>query len=170
MSKYVEKRDSVTEVPVLGSLSLCNFNGVRLHASPLGLINTFILEQYRCRRAGIGVVPGDVVLDGGGCWADTALHFATTAKQVFCFECMPSNVRIIEHNLRLNPALGAKISVIQKALWSCSGKQLVFNDVGPGSRLASETNGVAVETQAIDDFVSSASLERVDFKIGRAHV
>ena len=33
------------------------------------------LEQYRCpQHPDVGVRPGDVVIDGGGCWGDTALY------------------------------------------------------------------------------------------------
>ena len=37
--------------------------------------NTFILQQYRCVRANIGVRPGDIVIDGGACRGDTTLYF-----------------------------------------------------------------------------------------------
>ena len=120
VDKYVEKRSTIGQIPILGSLDLFNFNGIRLHAHPLNIVNTFLLEQYRCARADIGVRPGDVVVDAGGCWGDTALYFAQNAAQVFCFECMPSNTKIIDENLGMNPALSAKIRVIDKALWSRS--------------------------------------------------
>jgi FkbM family methyltransferase len=161
--KYVEKPGTFTGIPVLESLGLCNVDGVRLHTHPLAILNTFLLEQYRCSRAGIGVKPGDVVIDGGGCWGDTALYFAQKAGHVFCFECMPSNIAIIEENLRLNPTLASRISVVQKALWSRSGEKVVFKDFGPGSRRASDSQGIEVETQAIDDLVAANSLDRVDF-------
>jgi FkbM family methyltransferase len=163
MDNYVEKRDSVGQIPILGTLDLCNFHGIRLHAHRVGILNAFLLEQYRCARAGIGVKPSDVVVDAGGCWGDTALYFAQDAAQVYCFECMPSNIKIIQENLALNPVLGAKINVIQKALWSRSQENLVFNDTGPGSRPGSDGAGVDVETQTLDDFVSANSVERVDF-------
>lgn len=163
MGKCVEKRGTFTGIPIAGSLDLCSVDGVRLHAHPLGVMNTFFLEQYRCPRAGIGVKPGDVVIDGGGCWGDTALYFARTGSRVFCFECMPSNIAIIEENLRLNPALAAKVSVVQKALSNRSGEKAVFRDNGPGSRPAADSRGVEVETQTIDDLVAANSLDRVDF-------
>ena len=160
---YVERIGTITEIPILGSLDLCNVHSIRLHTHLLALLNTFLLEQSRCPRADIGVCAGDVVIDAGGCWGDTALYFAKTAERVFCFECMPSNIAIIQENLALNPTLSAKISVVQKALWSRSGETVVFNDVGPGSRPASSGQGVKVETQTIDDFVLSNSVKRIDF-------
>jgi FkbM family methyltransferase len=106
---------------------------------------------------------GDVVIDAGGCWGDTALCFAQKAARVFCFESMSSNIAIIGQNISLNEALGSKITVIQKALWNRSGETLVFVDSGPGSRPSSEGPGVHVETQTIDDFASANELKRVDF-------
>jgi FkbM family methyltransferase len=163
MGQYVEKRGTFTGIPITESLDLCNINGVRFHGHPLGALNIFLLEQYRCARAGIGVKPGDIVIDGGGCWGDTALYFAQQAGRVFCFECIPSNIAIIEENLRLNPSLGARISIVQKALWSRSGEKAVFRDFGPASRRGSDTQGEEVETLAIDDLVTANSLERIDF-------
>lgn len=163
VDKYAEERDTITQIPILGSLDLFNVNGIRLHAHALNILNTFLLEQYRCSRGGIGVRQGDVVIDAGGCWGDTALYFAQNAAQVFCFECMPSNINILRDNLGLNPVLGAKISVIQRALSSRSRERVVFEDVGPGSHPAANGAGVAVETQTLDDFLSANSVERIDF-------
>jgi FkbM family methyltransferase len=162
LDKYVEKRDTV-ESPVLGALCLCNFNQMRLHVHPLAILHTFLLEQYRCARAGVGVKPGDVVIDAGGCWGDTALYFAQNAAQVYCFECTPSNLKIISENLAMNPSLSGRIRVVQKALWNTSGEKLVFQEMGPGSRASSDGTGVEVETQSLDDFVTANSVERVDF-------
>jgi hypothetical protein len=86
LSKYVEKRGTVTQVPIWESLDLYSIKGIRLHIHPLDLLNTFLLEKYRCPRAGIGVNLGDVVIDAGACWGDTALHSAQNAAQVICFE------------------------------------------------------------------------------------
>jgi FkbM family methyltransferase len=163
VDRYAEKRDTVTGVPILGSLDLFNFNGIRLHAHALNILNTFLLEQYRCARGGIGVRQDDVVVDAGGCWGDTALYFSQTASEVFCFECIPSNIKIIDENLGMNPVLCARIKVIHKALWNRSQENLIFKDMGPGSRPGSDGAGVAVETETLDHFVSANALERVDF-------
>lgn len=161
IGEYVEKRDTFTQIPILSSLDLCNFKGIRLHVHRLAILHTFLLEQYRCARAGVAVRPGDVVIDGGGCWGDTALYFAQQGARVFCFECIPSNIEILQGNLALNPALGAKISVIQRALWSQSNEKFTFEEMGPGSH-PTRNGAVKVETQTIDDFVLANSVERVD--------
>jgi len=163
VEKYVEKRGTVSGIPILGSLDLFDFKGIRLQAHALNILNTFLLEQYRCARAGIGVREGDVVIDAGGCWGDTALYFAQKASQVFCFECMPSNIKIIDENMAMNTDLRGKVKVIQKALWSRPQERLVFKDTGPGSRPSSDDGGLEVETETLDRFVAVNSLERVDF-------
>lgn len=163
LDQYVEKRDVISSVPILGSLDLCKINGIRLKTHHLGILHTFLLEQYRCQRGGVGVKPCDIVIDAGGCWGDTALYFAQNAARVFCFECMPSNLKIIQENLVLNPSFAEKISVVQKALWSRSGERFIFEDNGAGSHCSSDGRGVDVETQTIDDLVSANSLDRVDF-------
>jgi FkbM family methyltransferase len=162
LGRFVEKRDTV-ESPVLGALGICNFNQMRLHVHPLAILHTFLLEQYHCERAGIGVKPGDVVVDAGGCWGDTALYFALNAARVYCFECTPSNLKIISENLAMNSSLSKKIEVVQKALWNTSGEKLLFQEMGPGSRASSDGTGVEVETQSLDDFVAANSVGRVDF-------
>jgi FkbM family methyltransferase len=163
VDKYIEKRGTVTGIPLLGSLDLFNFDGIRLQGHLLSILNTFLLEQYRYARASIGVSQGDVVVDAGGCWGDTALYFARNASEVFCFECIPSNIKIIDENLGMNPFLCARIKVIHKALWNRSQENLVFNDTGPGSRPGSDGAGVDVETETLDHYVSAHALERVDF-------
>lgn len=163
LRKYVEGADSLKGVPIFGSLDLLNFNGIRFQAHKLNIESTFLMEQYRYRSAEIGVESGDVVIDGGGCWGDTSLYFAQQAGQVFCFECMPSNLKILEENLQMNPSLATKIRVIPKALWDRSGEKLGFEDRGPASLPASGKSAVEVETQTIDDFVSRNSLKKVDF-------
>lgn len=163
VDRYVEKRGTVTGLPILGSLDLFNFNGIRLHVHALNILNTFLLEQYRCPRAGIGVRQGDVVVDAGGCWGDTALYFAQDAARVLCFECIPSNAKIMGENLAMNASLSTRINVIDRALWSRSGETLVFKDTGPGSRPRSDSAGVDVQTETLDHFVSANSIDRVDF-------
>jgi FkbM family methyltransferase len=76
---------------------------------------------------------------------------------------MPSNPKIIQENLALNPSLASKISVVPKTLWSRSEETFVFEDNGAGSHRSSDGRGVNVETHSIDDLVSANSLRRVDF-------
>jgi len=159
----VEKPGTVTGLPILGSLDLFNFDGIRLHPHALNIINAFLLERYRCVRGGIGVRQGDAVIDAGGCWGDTALYFAQNAAQVFCFDCIPSNINVMDENLGMKADLSSKIKVIHKALWSSSVGKLLFKHTGSESRPGSDGVGVDVETEKLDHYVSAYSAERVDF-------
>lgn len=163
LDKCVEKRQTIGGIPVLGSLDLINFNGIRLHAHRLNILNTFILQQYRYEPAGIGVSTGDVVIDAGGGWGDTALYFAQNAARVFCFECIPSNVKVMQQNLEMNATLAPRIRIVPSALWSRSHEKLAFEDRGPGSKPGSSGLTVEVVTQTLDDFVSANSVRKVDF-------
>ena len=160
---YRVRNATVTGIPVLGSLDFYDFEGVRLHGHLFNILNTFLLEQYRCARGSIGVQDGDVVVDAGGCWGDTALYFAQRASKVFCFECVPSNLKILDENLTMNEQFSRRIKVIQRALWNRSQEKLVFQDTGPGSSATGGTNGVQVITETLDDFIHANSIERVNF-------
>ena len=171
VDKYAENRGTVTGVPILGSLDLFNFNGIRLHAHPLNILNTFLLEQYRCARGGIGVRRDDVVIDAGGCWGDTALYFAYEVGetgQVYSVEFINSNLKIMEKNLQLNNALRKRIKIVERPLWSKPDVALYFKDRGPSSRGALEVaNGdeesVRHTTTTIDAMVEQNQLSKVDF-------
>ena len=49
----------------------------KLYFTPLGILIDFIIKQYEYNQDGvmIKVNEGDVVIDAGGCWGDTALFF-----------------------------------------------------------------------------------------------
>ena len=89
---------------------------------------------------------GDVVVDAGACWGDTALRFAQKARRVVCLECMPANLDILHKNLSLNPELAKRITMLPKAAWDHSGQTLRFEERGPGSVQVSSGPSVKVET------------------------
>jgi len=160
---HIIKRAVAENVPCFGTLDEFEYKGIRLIAHPLTILNTFFMEQYRCLRAGIGVRRGDVVIDGGACWGDSALYFAREADRVFAFECVPFNIALFGKNMSSNPALAAKIELIERALWDSSGKDLQFADAGSGSRAVDSGATVQVETSTIDDLVRERNLDRIDF-------
>lgn len=65
--RYVKTRAVVNDVPALGSLDEFDYEGIHLVVHALNILNTFVLEQYHCRRAGISVRQGDIVIEGGAC-------------------------------------------------------------------------------------------------------
>ena len=127
---------------------------VRLWAHPIFILNTFLLQQYRCRFSEtIFVHPGDIVIDGGACWGDTALYFAQlcgATGRVFAFEFLPENLAMMERNLELNPELRGRIEVVTKALWDVSGESMGFTSRGPGTSLinGAKDSGAAVPSRS----------------------
>jgi FkbM family methyltransferase len=168
-----------------GALGLDEFDltplgyDVRLEAHLMHAVATFGVEQYCYQNEGlkVGAEPADVVIDGGGCWGDTALYFALRVGEhgkVYSFEFCPENVQQFQKNLNRNPRLLPRIQVITSALWARSGEELLLSPHdGPSSSVfATPANGRLQEkgaassvsnTRAIDDFVTAEGLDRVDF-------
>ncbi|PYQ27423.1 MAG: hypothetical protein DMF56_19915 [Acidobacteria bacterium] len=136
---------------------------IELEAHPMNILNSFFIREYRFDRSGVVVDAGehDVVIDGGGCWGDTALYFADRAPtgKVFVFEFEAHNLEVLRRNLARNPRLAERIEVVEKALWSKSGEELRFSDAGPATKIGA--GSIAAESISIDDFASQAG--RIDF-------
>lgn len=138
---------------------------------PLG-VETLLLEQYRCpAHPEIAARPGDVVIDGGACWGDTALYFADLVGpggRVRSFEFEPNNVKRLRANLELNEQLATRIDVDERALWHHDGELLDLNPFGPATTVREHTGGATdeglrVPSATIDGLVTSGALPRVDF-------
>ncbi|MGQ9910242.1 MAG: FkbM family methyltransferase [Candidatus Flexifilum sp.] len=141
-----------------------------LEINPLNVVYTFMFEQYRYKKANspIGVEAGDIVIDAGGCWGDTALYFAVHgASKVFSFEFLESNLKIFKRNLSLNPEFAPSVEIIEQPLWDKDDELLIFENQGPGSRTkhadSLESSSRSVASVTIDSFVKSKGLDRVDF-------
>lgn len=134
-----------------------------------GAMTLFEIEQYAHYTSGTFVKKGDVVIDGGGCYGDTAIYFANKAGATGCvhtFEFVPSNLRIMKRNLDLNPELKQRVTVAENALWDTSDQAVYVKDNGPGSRVDMDAfDGFDLQTQtlAIDDYVKRNDIDRVDF-------
>jgi FkbM family methyltransferase len=145
-----------------------NGNKIRLTCHPLHVLNTFLLEQYACARLVPPAVamPGDVVIDGGACWGDSALYFATkigSNGRVFSFEFDDSNFQLLEENLQRNKSLAARICVLKRPLWSTTGKRVGVLAAGPSARVSGDEADCSHATISIDDFVAERKLDRLDF-------
>lgn len=145
---------------------------VRLYFAESGIAIDFIIEQYAYKSGNRDVVSaeqGDIVLDLGGCWGDTALYFASkVGKQgrVYSFEFVPENIKLFKINKSLNPDFEDRIEVIPNPVSNRSGNAIYFRDAGPSSKIENEPfegqTGSAT-TVTIDEFVTSNRISRVDF-------
>jgi FkbM family methyltransferase len=139
---------------------------VRLRAFVQTIVCTFLLEQYRCPGALlVEASPGDVIIDGGGYYGDTALYFSHLAGpegRVLTFEFEPGSLQLLEHNLGLNPELAARIEVIRAALWDRVGERVSFHTQGPGTVVVAGGAG-STNTDSIDALVERDAIRRVDF-------
>lgn len=135
------------------------------------ILSILLLEQYAYRKgnAVIEIGPGDSVVDGGACWGDVAVYAAERIGpngHVFSFEFVKENLRHFNRNVELNPTLKNRISILEYALHSESGKKFSFNSSeGPGTSVErkSDKNDGAVESAAIDDLVRKRTMESIDF-------
>jgi FkbM family methyltransferase len=139
---------------------------VRLRAFVQTIVCTFELEQYRCQGAlPVEARPGDVVIDGGGYYGDSALYFSHLAGpegRVLTFEFEPGSLELLEHNLGLNPELASRIEVIRAALWDRAGERVAFRTQGPGTAIVAGGAG-STGTESIDALVERDAIGRVDF-------
>ena len=138
----------------------------------MNILNTFLLEQYAYQKGSriIRVQPGDIVIDAGGCWGDTALYFADKAASrgaVYCFEFVPENLEIFNLNLSLNQNLSKRIEIVPKALWDSSKQIVEFSIDGPATSLVKidkkQSPDLRVSTVTLDDFVAEERISRVDY-------
>lgn len=144
---------------------------IKLYNTRLGTHLIYVTKQYSYAFGNevISAEKGDVVLDLGGCFGDTALYFANEvgdSGKVLVYEFIPSNIEVMLKNLELNPLIKERVDIVNFAAWSNSGMTLYASDNGPGSYVSfnkEEGLTVEVETLSIDDMVRQKKLNRVDF-------
>jgi FkbM family methyltransferase len=162
-----------------------NFMNLKLHLTNLNFLNLpitmyyyswginidFIIKQYEFHRGNVGIEAdsGDVVIDAGGCFGDTALYFANKVGKngiVKVFEFIPNNIEILNKNLHLNLDLASIIELIKNPLWNESKQNVYYRDNGPGSKVELnpfEGQTGKTTTLTIDDYVTSSGIRKVDF-------
>ncbi len=144
---------------------------LKMYYSSLGVNIDFIIRQYEFIRGSVNIKaePGDVVIDGGGCFGDTALYFAHLVGEqgrVKSFEFIPQNIEVFKRNLELNPNVASVVEIVNNPLWDISDKEVFYQDNGPSSRVSLEHfEGYTGKTTtlSIDNFVNRTKLEKVDF-------
>jgi FkbM family methyltransferase len=144
---------------------------IEFYFTPGGVLTDFILKQYEYNHKDIFIKAekGDTVIDGGGCWGDTALFFANEVGdkgEVYSFEFIPNNISIFEKNISLNKNLLERIELVKHPMWNNSSTIMYFKDQGPGSKVSLEKfddlDGDCL-TLTIDDFVIQKGLGKIDF-------
>jgi FkbM family methyltransferase len=166
-------------LPLEWQLHLYDFSGlglpIRAVGPPLPLASTMCFSQYAYRDPSVAGRPraGDVALDVGGCWGETALWLANAVGaggQVHTFEPSPSNRRLLEQNLQLNPELAAHITVWGNPVASRADETLWIPDViAAGATVQERVAGseecpmVQLRTTSIDALCRARALPRVDF-------
>ncbi len=126
-------------------------------------------KQYYFDRLGrrIRPLPGDIAIDGGACFGETALAFASTIGDqghVYSFDMTPRNIAMARRNFARNPGLGERITLIEAPLSAAAGQEIGFCDLGAASHVTSgDPNAARAITESIDHFVASRALPRVDF-------
>jgi len=145
---------------------------VKLYFTGGGIAIDFIIEQYAYKSGGKAIVEaekGDVVIDAGACWGDTALYFAHKvglSGRVYSFEFIPGNIKLFNINISLNPELKKRIELIEHPISNKTGDKIYFFDNGPGSRVEIEPferQTGSTTTITIDDLVKTKNIDTVDF-------
>jgi FkbM family methyltransferase len=128
------------------------------------------IKQYEYVSNQIIIKPeaGDIVLDCGACWGDTALFFSNEVEKeghVYSFEFIPTNIMTFNMNVNLNPQLRDKITLIPIPLGESSDQELCYIENGPGSTLTTDRTASSskIKTISIDDFFVKYNLKKVDF-------
>jgi FkbM family methyltransferase len=150
---------------------------LRLAGPPLPLASTLVFSQYAHRDAEAAPAarprPGDVALDIGGCWGETALWLAHEVGEdghVHSFEPSPANLALLAANLERNPALVPRITVHTAPLAGEPGQQVWMDDATAagatthaGADAPEGRPTVPVSTDTVDALVARGAIARVDF-------
>ena len=126
-------------------------------------------EQYALRRPGVEIAPeaGDVVIDGGGGWGETALYFADAVGAgglVLSFEFVADNLRLFGRNMALNPHLRDQVRLVAHPIWSAPGVDLAYAPAGGQTSVAAPAGATEeARTESIDHACAEHGIDRVDF-------
>ncbi len=142
---------------------------LKMHISKIAVLADFYAQQYRYSNDDITieVTPGDIVIDGGGCYGDTALLFGSLAKEngkVFSFEFNDENLLVFNENIKLNQL--HNIQIVKEALWHKSGDFLSFTENNASTSVTYSEDNLfkkSVRSISIDDFVEKKNPNSIDF-------
>ncbi len=161
----VKKLNSVTRKLKFYNLEKLGYN-LKLYGARALLDKLVVYNQYS--HASCQIQKGDFVIDGGGCWGDTALIFAQKTGEkgeIFVFEFFEDNLKILKENFSLNDNTSKKVVLIEKPLYNTSNKVLYLNHACADITTLTENKNSLQQykTISIDDFVEQNNIERIDF-------
>ena len=119
------------------------------------VVATFFERQYYFERDGVSICPreGDIVIDAGACFGDSALAFATSVGRegiVHSFEPMASQRAFYERNRERNPGLADALRIYEYALDKVSDDVVRFINWGavPGLGMVKAASEVRTYQQS----------------------
>jgi FkbM family methyltransferase len=126
------------------------------------VVEAFYFEQYAYKN--VKPSSGDVIIDAGACFGDTALWFSKYIGngRVYAFEPMEENFKILKENIKVN-SLEKVIIPVQKGVGETESKLKISGYAGGASVAFGGTNGKTIDITSIDKFVSDNKIEHVDF-------
>lgn len=145
---------------------------IRLDCDTQNVVYTALKKQYYFHRNLKRVQPevGDVVIDAGGCFGDTAVYFAKSVGEtghVYVFDPLPIHGKIIQKNIAQN-GLENQVTYLPYAVGEKSNNYNPHDNsfekrtVDPGFSLLKEKAGT-LPVISIDDYCATQNLRRLDF-------
>ena len=171
LDRLVDNEKPIDNKDIPSYFSHIKLNNIGYNANlmydTIGTYTTFALQQYSYKNK-IKAQQGDYVIDGGACYGDSAIYFASLVGdtgQVFSFEFIKNNIPVFYKNMELNPNLKTHIQLIERPLWSDSKNKLYPVVQGPGSYVSTTKVPNAYECQSIsiDEFVKENNIKKIDF-------
>ena len=177
---FIKNLNSVTRKLKLYNLKNLGYD-LKVYGARALLDKAVVHNQYSHKNC--QTENGDYVIDGGGCWGDTALIFALKAGRkgkVFTFEFFEDNLNILKENFSLNKEVSERIFITRQPLYDSSDKTLFLKQACADiTALTEEKFGKNKDvnlpdgaekilfdeynTVSIDDFVKKNKIEKIDF-------
>jgi FkbM family methyltransferase len=164
------KIDETGDVGMFGPLSIFSvpYKGTEIwiKGGASNVAATFLSGQYYFDRGGVQIAPqpGDYVIDGGGCFGDTALAFAQDVGMngwVYTFDPMLKHCEIMREAFQMNPRLASHIDLFDVGLANVDSARDASHStalpINPGARLEE-----GLPTRTIDSLVNSNEIKRID--------
>jgi FkbM family methyltransferase len=131
---------------------------------------SILFGQYFFHRGLESIAPqkGDVVIDAGGCFGDTALVFASAVGnegRVLTFDPLRKHCKIMRESFEMNPRLKDRIRIFEVGLTDQDNAGAASSHdrdsiIDPGARVAS---GGDLPTRSIDSLVRDGEVSRIDY-------